>query len=249
MDLDDAELEAQLRDTFERAAAPVQGHGVDQGAIRDEVARRRTARTRARWTGGFAVAAAAVAATVILVVMLRPDEDRVETDDSVATQPTTPTTAPPDRPADPPAEGTRPTTSSSTTTTSTTTTSTTATEPSSTTASSAPPLPDFPPEFEAVTHGGEAWGLYLALAPSDAYDAPELAAADQAARAAGYGPTGAGSLACDRGAAEALGADPSSLATVVYFETRAQADQARDAFEARDHSVVGVAHVVTGCLD
>lgn len=92
-------------------------------------------------------------------------------------------------------------------------------------------------------------GLYLAIAPAGQYEAPALVAADQAARAAGYGPTGAGELACDRGAADALGADPTSLAAVVYVETEAQADQARAGFEARSYLASGVAEVVTGCLD
>ena len=88
------------------------------------------------------------------------------------------------------------------------------------------------------------------MAPAGQYDAPELQAADAARGEAGYGSGGGfGQLACDRGAPEALGRDGTSIAASVYFRTQAQAQQARAAFEARGHSVVGVVHVRTYCLD
>jgi cytoskeletal protein RodZ len=236
MDLDDAELETQLRETLHRAAAPVHGEGVFKEAIRNEVARRQNARQRTRWTGRVALAAAvAAAAAVSVFVLTRPDQDRVDIDNSVVTQPTVPpTTAAPD-----PSTTETPTTETPSTTPSTT--------PSSTTPS-APALPEFPPELSTV-HGQPAWGLYLAVVPPGQYEAPELAAASAAAEAAGYGPAGGGDINCDQVAYEVLGKEQNSVTAAVYFATEAQANQARAAFEARGQSVVGIAHVTTYCLD
>jgi cytoskeletal protein RodZ len=228
MDLDDAELEAQLRETLHRAAAPVHGEGVFKEAIRNEVARRQTARQRTRWTGRLALAAAVVAAAAVsLFVLIRPDQDRVDIDNSVVTQPTLPsTTAAPDP----------------------STTETPSTSPS-TTPSTTPALPEFPPQFTGIAHRQPAWGLYLAVVPPGQYEAPELAAASAAAENAGYGPIGGGDINCDEGAYETLGKEQNSVAAAVYFETEAQANQAKAAFEARGTQVVGVAHVLTGCMD
>jgi hypothetical protein len=238
MDLDDAELETQLRETLHRAAAPVHGEGVFKEAIRNEVARRQSTRQRNRWTGRMALAAAvAAAAAVSVFVLTRPDADRVDIDDSVVTQPTVP-----------------PTTAAPSTTPSTTPSSTTPnpTTPS-TTPSATPSLPDFPAEAP-LGHGEPTWGLYLVVLPEGqaSVDSPEFKAAQQAARDAGYSQAeGYSGIGCDEGAAEALGVDPNTawIAPAVYFASEAQADQARAAFEARGQSVAGIAHVTPYCLD
>jgi hypothetical protein len=56
-------------------------------------------------------------------------------------------------------------------------------------------------------------------------------------------------LACDQGAAEALRVDSPSVASSLYFATEAAANQARAAFEARGHQLVGITRVTTYCLD
>ncbi|HEV7758950.1 MAG TPA: hypothetical protein VGO78_08170 [Acidimicrobiales bacterium] len=241
MDLDDAELETQLRETLHRAAAPVHGEGVFKEAIRNEVARRQNARQRTRWTGRLALAAAvAAAAAVSLFVLTRPDQDRVDIDNSVVTQPTVPpTTAAPDP--------------STTETPSTTPSTTPTTTPSSTASPTPPALPEFPPEAP-LEHGKSTWGLYLVVLPQGqaSVDSAEFQAAQQAARDAGYSQAeGYSGIGCDEGAAEALGLDPNAdlIAPAVYFASEAQADQARAAFEARGQHVAGIAHVTPYCLD
>jgi hypothetical protein len=87
--------------------------------------------------------------------------------------------------------------------------------------------------------------LYLAVVPDDQRGSPEYQAALAASAQAGYGGFGGGDL----GAPEALGRDSSSSTVAVYFESQAQAEQARATFQARDHSVVGVVQVATYCLD
>jgi hypothetical protein len=239
MDLDDAELETQLRETLHRAAAPVHGEGVFKEAIRNEVARRQTAHRRSRWTGRVALAAAvAAAAAVSVFVLTRPDQDRVDIDNSVVTQPTVP-----------------PTTETPSTTPSTTpgTTTPNSTTPGSTTPSTTPTLPAFPPE-DPLEHGKPTWGLYLVVLPQGqaSVDSPEFNAAQQAARDAGYSQAeGYSGIGCDEGAAEGLGVDATAdlIAPAVYFATEAQANQAREAFEARGQSVAGIAHVTPYCLD
>jgi hypothetical protein len=99
-----------------------------------------------------------------------------------------------------------------------------------------------------MTQGGNAWAVYLAVVPSDQRGGPEYQAADAARAEAGYEPA-SGELGCDQGAPEALGRDSSSAAVGVYFDSQARAEQARAAFQARDHSVVGVVQVRTYCAD
>jgi len=154
----------------------------------------------------------------------------------VATEPDVPTTVEPD-PTEP-----------RTDTSDVPASSTTSTAPSTTT-STTPPLPEFPPEFAGMAHGQPAWGLYLAIAPPDQWESPEIEAASAAAEAAGYGPAGGGDINCDNGATEALGVEQNSVASAVYFETEALANQAKAAFEARGTEVVGVVYVTTYCMD
>jgi hypothetical protein len=110
-------------------------------------------------------------------------------------------------------------------------------------------LPAFPPET-TLTHGGTAWGVYLAVVSTDdPVNDPVLTEAGRVAGEAGYGPTRASDLGCDQGAPEALGAEPHAMAVAVYVDTQGRAEQARAAFEARGDNVRGVAHVTTYCMD
>lgn len=132
-------------------------------------------------------------------------------------------------------------TTSSTTTTSVPTT-TTSTVPTTTTTVQ---LPEFPPETESLTHGGDAW--VVVLAASEEYDDPVLVAAEGHARDAGYntGPTD-----CDVGASAILGLpeDGHYYTVSVYLSDEADALAALAAFEARDvPGAVGL--VQTFCMD
>jgi hypothetical protein len=246
MESHDTELERELRQTLLTAAEPIQGDGVRQDAIRRTVARRR----RTRRTVRFSLVGVAAAATVAVAFLVSSGgEDTLRMVDRRPSSTSTTTTTAPDREPTPD----RSTTSSSTTVpeSSTTSTPTTSTTPSTTATSSTttqPPLPGFPPQFTGVTQGGQTWALYLAVVPQDQYGGPEYQAAEAALAEAGYRNSG-GSLACDHPAPEALGRDSSSVTVGVYFESQAQAEQARTAFQARNHSVVGVVHVKTYCLD
>lgn len=133
-----------------------------------------------------------------------------------------------------------------TTTEASTTTSTMDT--TSTMAATTTTLPEFPPPAGGLTHGGESWAVYLAVA--DDFAAPELEEAQQLADTYGLF-AGFGDLGCDQGGAEALGVDASGQWAVVsvYFDTEADALQFIDAFEARGHTVAGVGLVETFCLD
>ena len=252
MESHETEMESELRRALLAAAEPVRGDGVRQDVVARATARRRRARRAVR----MSLAGVAVAAAVAAVAFLLPsggDDDSTRTVDD---RPSSSTTSTPSTTSTTPDPNAPPATTSTTArdTTTTTSTSVASTTPSSTATSSTiaepPPLPAFPPEFTGLTHGGNAWALYLAIAPPGQYDAPELQAADAARAEAGYRSGGGfSSLACDQGAPEALGRDGSSVAAAVYFQTQAQAQQAQDAFQSRGHPVVGIVNVETGCLD
>jgi hypothetical protein len=243
MEPHDFELEDQLREAFGSAAAPVRGDGVQLEAVRAAVARRR----RNRWRVRTAVIATAAAAAVAVILVTLPDSDeRVDTigrpDRTTSTDVTMPRSGDDER--DPPA------TSSTTADTGTTQASpSTASSATSSSTTSTTSLPEFPAEFTGLTQGGQAWAVYLAIAPPGQYEGPEITAANGASNEAGYGDSGPGDLTCDQGAAEALGRDPASVKAAVYFATQADAAQAQAAFEARGHQVVGIANVTTMCLD
>jgi hypothetical protein len=86
------------------------------------------------------------------------------------------------------------------------------------------------------------WAVYLAAAPSD------LDAAVRVANDAGY-QAGPGDVNCDEGARQVLGVPDNTMVVGLYFDTQAQATQARAAFEARGHQVAGVAHIKVFCAD
>lgn len=102
------------------------------------------------------------------------------------------------------------------------------------------PLPVQPPEM-LPTHGGTIWGLYLAV--GDSLEDAAMDAAVQQATELGYHP-GGGEIACDDGAADALGVD-ATMSVAVYFATREDAEAATQFFDAW----VGIARVTTYCLD
>jgi hypothetical protein len=109
------------------------------------------------------------------------------------------------------------------------------------------PPPTLPPEV-IPQHGGTSWGLYLAVAPS--VDDPEVERWTERMETIGYTPS-FGDLACDDGAAEALGVDPGSSRVAVYFATRQDAETAAGTIEISLElgTPVGVARVTTYCLD
>lgn len=109
-------------------------------------------------------------------------------------------------------------------------------------------VPAWPPALTGGTQGGEAWGVYLAVAyAEEGVDAPELVEAKAQAAAVGYN-AGSGDVACDQGASEALGLDPerSYLTVAVYFATEADARLFVDLYQP---GVVGLAAVETYCMD
>jgi hypothetical protein len=112
-------------------------------------------------------------------------------------------------------------------------------------------LPEFPPDETNLTHGGQTWALYLAVARDFNIQAPEIQQAEQDAVDFGYDVVGAGELGCDVGAVEALGLDPAGnwVGVAIYFPDESSAEDARAAFEARDVPVAGIASVTTMCLD
>jgi hypothetical protein len=110
---------------------------------------------------------------------------------------------------------------------------------------SAPAVPSAPtpPRPSAEVHGSTAWAVYVAVSPQR--DDAALAA-DARLTAMGYTQLRGGDLACDRGAAEALGRDPSEHAVAVYFDT--EADAALFA-ELYGDGVVGTVQVTLRCRD
>lgn len=109
------------------------------------------------------------------------------------------------------------------------------------------PPPTLPPEV-VPEHGGTFWGLYLAAAPST--DDPEIARWTERMETIGYTPS-VGDLACDDGAADALGIDPGWSRVAIYFDTREEAETAAGTIEISLElgTPIGVARVTTFCLD
>lgn len=108
-------------------------------------------------------------------------------------------------------------------------------------------LPVWPAVVE-LHHGGSTWAVYLAVVPqAEGMEAPAMVEAKAQAGAVGYDPVGA-DLACDRGAADALGLDPaaSHLGLALYFAVEADARLFVDRFGPE---VAGVARVTNHCLD
>ncbi|MGZ5290919.1 MAG: hypothetical protein ACXWEH_01160 [Actinomycetota bacterium] len=108
------------------------------------------------------------------------------------------------------------------------------------------PLPNPLPLPDEVlpAHGDTVWGLYLAV--GDSLDDPAMHAAVDRATQLGYTPT-EGDIACDDGAASALGVPEGGSRVAIYFATEADAAAAANAFA--DPAPVGIARVTTFCLD
>ena len=176
-----------------------------------------------------------ISLSVLLIVMVACSSG--ETEGSTTSTSTTSTTVPATT-----------TTQSTTTTAAPTTTSTIAT--TTTTVAATTTLPEFPQTATSITHGGESWAVYLAVADNYDFTAPELEEAQDLANTYGI-EHGTGELACDQGGAEVLGLDPNGEWAVVsvLFDSEADAEQFVNAFEARGHSVVGFGPVQTFCLD
>ncbi|MEW6058582.1 MAG: hypothetical protein AB1551_00305 [Actinomycetota bacterium] len=104
------------------------------------------------------------------------------------------------------------------------------------------PLPPLPPAVESVMHGGTYFGVYLAV--GEAGD-PALTAAVEQANALGY-QAFPGDIACDQGAAEALGVADNLMAVAIYFE---QVEQANDLIPWLHQPPLGVVRVQTYCAD
>jgi hypothetical protein len=109
------------------------------------------------------------------------------------------------------------------------------------------PVPVLPDEV-LPEHGGTYFGLYLAASPS--MDDREMRLWTRRMESIGYTP-GGGSLACDDGAASALGLNPEWSGVAVYFASRGDALEAMriiaGSLDLGD--TIGVARVTTYCLD
>ena len=108
--------------------------------------------------------------------------------------------------------------------------------------------PAWPPALTAGEHGGTTWGVYLAVAPQDeGIDAPALVEAEDQAAADGYDALVL-DLACDQGAAEALGLDVDAplYAAAIYFATEEEAVLFEQLYRPE---VLGHAQVATYCMD
>ncbi|MGY1831239.1 hypothetical protein ACI8AA_12580 [Geodermatophilus sp. SYSU D01180] len=102
-------------------------------------------------------------------------------------------------------------------------------------------LPGWPVESTPV-HGGRYWAVYVAVGtPGDPALQQVLADVRQLWPGAGLA-----ELACDEGAAEALGRDGAEHAVAVYFPTEQHVTEFRRRWET---PFVGAAQVTTRCAD
>jgi hypothetical protein len=104
------------------------------------------------------------------------------------------------------------------------------------------------PVQASIEHGGSYWAVYVAVEPDEGR---VLADARDRVEAAGYTP-GGGDLACDQGAAEALGMErqAQAMTVAVYFDTRDDAETFFGLLASRlEPPPVGIANVTTLCLD
>jgi hypothetical protein len=95
-------------------------------------------------------------------------------------------------------------------------------------------------------HGGTYWGVYLAVAAS--LDDPKIREWTEQAERLAYTPS-VGDLACDQGAAAALGVAEGSSRVAIYFATREDAEAAYADVVTRYREPFGIARVTTYCLD
>ncbi|WP_146899698.1 hypothetical protein [Cellulomonas aerilata] len=111
------------------------------------------------------------------------------------------------------------------------------------TATAAPPAAPTPPPLAEPTHGGTAWGVYLAVQSSP--DDPAWVQSGTRLEEMGY-VASEGNLACDVEAPDALGLPPEAVVRSVHFTTRADADLFASLYGAQ---VLGIVEVTTLCLD
>lgn len=118
-----------------------------------------------------------------------------------------------------------------------------------------PPTSTTIPAWPAVVppeHGGPVWAAYLVVGPQEEGEAaPDMRRVGDLARGLGYEP-GVSDLACDQGAAEALGLDltESYLGLSLYFATEDEARSFAERFRSEVRGEVrGVVQVRTLCLD
>ena len=108
----------------------------------------------------------------------------------------------------------------------------------------AAPRPQSPPHVEPV-HGGTYWAVYPWVGPAGSREADDVSAQLLAEFGIQAFP---GDLACDQGAAEALGTNaPQGIG--VYFETEEDANAFALQAGLLDHTDPVIAHVTTYCLD
>jgi hypothetical protein len=108
--------------------------------------------------------------------------------------------------------------------------------------------PAFPSALTEVEHGDRAFGVYLAVERKENSPGPDAQRAMTDAAAVGYDVALSPDIDCDQGAREQLGLDlvRDYSSVVLYFETRALAQQFVNLFEP---GVVGTAAVTLFCLD
>jgi hypothetical protein len=107
----------------------------------------------------------------------------------------------------------------------------------------------FPPALnKKVEHGDRVFGVYLAVERKEDSPGPDAQQAMVDAAAAGYEVGLSPDIDCDQGAREQLELDPARdySSVVLYFETRALAQEFVDLFEP---GVVGTAAVTLFCVD
>jgi hypothetical protein len=100
-----------------------------------------------------------------------------------------------------------------------------------------------PSPAASVEQGGRYWAVYAVVAEAGS---AELDEAFNRLRDLGVAIGGFGELACDRGAAEALGVDPGLHGVAVYFDRESDARAFADSL---DPPPAGVARVRTFCAD
>lgn len=110
----------------------------------------------------------------------------------------------------------------------------------------ADPTTIFPAEMQ-LAHGAPAWGVYMVVTEPGSDEG--LDAANTVAGAAGYRPLALGELSCDQNAAEHLGVDADLWGAALYFETSDEAELVFASFSERGFRPVGIAGVITYCMD
>lgn len=110
----------------------------------------------------------------------------------------------------------------------------------------AAPVVTSPPRAQQpdhLTHGGEVWGVYVAVV--DAFDSAAAAEATARIEDLGY-QAGVGDVSCDAGAVEALGIPDQTLVVSAYFVSEQDAQLFAETYGG---DVLGIVDVTLRCLD